>query len=147
MPLLQHLVLQELLRGTPPDAKHPTTGRTPLGAIGATLARPLALNGSTSPRSGAFSPAAAPAGATDAAPLPPREAEPAASEPTPGGFRWARRAWAAASDLVGGNGDRGEPGLRAHDGSEVALRAAATTAAALRVARLLLAFGADPNQG
>jgi hypothetical protein len=142
MPLLQHLVLQELLRGTPPDAKHPTTGRTPLGAIGATLARPLALNGSTSPRSGAFSPAVAPAGATDAAPLPPRGAE-----PTPGAFRWATRAWAAASGLTGGNGDRGERGLRAHDGSEVAQRAAATTAAALRVARLLLAFGADPNQG
>lgn len=154
--------MQELLRGTPPDVKHPITRRTPLGTLGAILSKardPL----STAPNSFQNSANASGAEATrasfsrenmDNAMPPSREGE--LSSGTMSHFlrwvtssSWVQNVDAAllcVSNSIGSiRGTTSNQEISAY--SDEDQRTEAATLAALRVTRLLLAFGADPNQG
>lgn len=154
--------MQELLRGTPPDVKHPITRRTPLGTLGAILSKardppsmaPNSSRNSADVTGSEATDTAASNEATDSAILPNRGTE-LSSGVTSHFLRWVTStSWVQNVDaalLYVSNSIGSISGttnnLEINVYSEEDQRTEAATLAALRVTRLLLAFGADPNQG
>jgi len=160
---LQHFVLQELLRGTSPDVKYPITRRTPLGTLGAVLSKardPAPTTTNTSQNSvdvtggDAGNTSASSMEATSTSVPPVREAEFASGVMSyflrlVTDSSWAQNLDAAllyVSNSIGSIGNTAN-NEEINAFSEEDQRAAVATLAALRITRLLLAFGADPNQG